>query len=453
MRSHDSTVQIPTPRRILTFWLPLLATWQMMSVEGPFLAAVIARMAEAKYNLAAYGVAFSLALIIESPIIMMMTASTALVKGKLSYVRLRNFTAVLNIGITVLMVVLVLPPVFRVVTEDLMKLPTEVARITHTATALLLPWPAAIGFRRFYQGLLIRSNLTRRVAWGTMIRLVAMSATALLLALSTSLPGAVVATAALSVGVVFEAVASRFMVHGTIRMLRDSDEDTSDVPEYPGIVRFYYPLALTSILALGVHPMVAFFLGQSRMPLESLAVMPVINSLVFIFRSFGLSYQEVAVSQLGSKLRHYLPVRNFALGLSLAAAAGLALVAFTPVAHLWFRQLSGLNEDLALFALLPTQLLVIMPATSVLLSFQRAILVVSKRTGTMTTATIVEVVLILIVLYTAIVHFDAIGAIAASIALLTGRMGANLFLLGPVNRARIAAAAQNEQTARTPEAA
>jgi progressive ankylosis protein len=451
MRSLDSAVQIPTPRRILTFWLPLLATWQMMSIEGPFLAAIIARLADAKFNLAAYGVAFSLALIIESPIIMMMTASTALVKGKLSYLRLRNFTAVLNIGITLLMLLLVLPPVFTFVSEDLMKLPTEVARITHTATALLLPWPAAIGFRRFYQGLLIRYNMTRRVAWGTMIRLLAMTATALVLAIASPLPGAVVATAALSVGVVLEAVASRFMVHGTIASLLEDGRAESGVPTYPDIYRFYYPLALTSILALGVHPMVAFFLGQSRMPLESLAVMPVINSLVFIFRSFGLSYQEVAVSQLGPGLRHYAPVRNFAFWLGLAAVAGLSIVAFTPIAHLWFRQLSGLGEDLALFALLPTQLLVIMPGTSVLLSLQRSILVVSKRTSTMTTATVVEVVLILAVLYAAIVHFEAIGAIAASIALLTGRIGANLFLLGPVRKARAAVREQTPDTAKQPE--
>ena len=72
---------IPTYRGILVFWLPLLATWLMMSVEGPFLAAIIARLADPKYNLAAYGVAFSFALIIEAPIIMIMSASTALARS------------------------------------------------------------------------------------------------------------------------------------------------------------------------------------------------------------------------------------------------------------------------------------------------------------------------------------------------------------------------------------
>ena len=51
----------------------MAATWLMMSVEGPFLAAVIARLPLPKFNLAAYGVAFSFALIVEAPIIMLMS--------------------------------------------------------------------------------------------------------------------------------------------------------------------------------------------------------------------------------------------------------------------------------------------------------------------------------------------------------------------------------------------
>ena len=59
-------------RTILVFWFPLAATWLMMSAEGPYVAAIIARMPDAAYNLAAYGVAFSFAFMAEAPIIMMM---------------------------------------------------------------------------------------------------------------------------------------------------------------------------------------------------------------------------------------------------------------------------------------------------------------------------------------------------------------------------------------------
>ncbi len=430
-----STHSSVTTRSLFIFWLPMLATWLMMSIEGPFLAAIIARLVDPKYNLAAYGVAFSLALMIESPIIMMMSASTALVKDSTSYRRLRNFTLMLNGGITLLMIILVLPPVFSFLAEDLIGLPKEVAGLTHLATALLLPWPGAIGFRRFYQGLLISHNLTRRVAYGTIIRLVTMSGTALLTAVFTDLPGAAVGAVAVSVGVSIEALASRLMVHGTMRRLLQGADDPAPPMSYRSIFTFYYPLAMTSMLALGVHPMITFFLGQSRMPLESLAVMPVINSLVFLFRSIGLSYQEVAIARFGRQMENFPVVRNFAVGLGVAAIAGLACITMTPMANIWFLDLSGLSPQLADFAILPAQIMVLIPATSVLLSFQRSVLVSTKRTGPVTLATMLEVGFIIITLAIAIMVFDAVGAIAAAIAMLTGRLVANAWLAPPMLRA------------------
>ena len=74
-----------TYRRIFRLWVPLAATWLMMSVEGPFLAAVIARLPEPTFNLAAYGVAFAFALIVEAPIIMILSAATALVRDYESF--------------------------------------------------------------------------------------------------------------------------------------------------------------------------------------------------------------------------------------------------------------------------------------------------------------------------------------------------------------------------------
>jgi hypothetical protein len=431
--SQDNS--IPTYRGILVFWLPLLATWLMMSVEGPFLAAVIARLADPKYNLAAYGVAFSFALIVEAPIIMMMSASTALVSNRASYLKLRNFTTLLNGGITVVMIILVLPPVFPMLAEGLIGLPPEVSKLTHLATALLLPWPGAIGFRRFYQGLLIRNNLTRRVAYGTIVRLAGMGGSALLLYLLTGLPGAAVGGISLSVGVTLEALASRVMAHATIHQQLANDDGSDEAMSYRSIFHFYYPLALTSIMALGVHPMITFFLGQSRMALESLAVMPVINSLVFIFRSFGLSYQEVAIAKYGKDFRGYEPVRNFAVGLGVAAMTGLALIAFTPMAGFWFITLSGLPADLAEFARLPVQLLVLIPAASVLLSYQRSTLVAAKRTGPITLASGLEIGTIVFMLIIGIALFDLVGAVAASIALFVGRLVANGWLWRPVARA------------------
>ena len=422
-------------RRIFLFWLPLAATWLMMSVEGPFLTAIIARLASPEYNLAAFGVAFSFALLAEAPVIMMMSAATALVNDRASYLRLRTFTHALNAAVTLAIGFLLLPPVFGFVARTLMGLPEEVAGRTWLALLVLLPWPGAIGFRRFFQGVLIRHGQTRRVAYGTIVRLAAMSAAALLLVRLTALQGAVIGAAALSAGVIAEAFASRIMADRAVRaLMADVDGNGGESLGYGEIVRFYIPLALTTLLALGVHPLVTFFVGHGRFALESLAVLPVVNSLVFVFRSLGLAYQEVGIALMGDHDENYLPLRRFAWSLGIFVVAGLGLIALTPLGRIWFELISGLSPELAQFALIPSRILVLIPGLAVLLSFQRAVLVHAKRTMPVTMATIIEVVGIVSVLSLGVFVLDAVGIVAAAFALLLGRIGANLYLLPILRR-------------------
>ena len=78
----------------------------MMAAEGPFLAAIIARLPDPEFNLGAYGVAFALAILIEAPVIMLMSAATSLVKDRVSYLKLRNFSRGLIVGTTLLLLTL-----------------------------------------------------------------------------------------------------------------------------------------------------------------------------------------------------------------------------------------------------------------------------------------------------------------------------------------------------------
>ena len=280
-RLSDSPPGSPTSYgRIFRLWLPMAGTWLFMSVEAPFLAAVIARLAEPKPNLAAFGVAFAVAILIEAPVIMMLSASTALVEGPVSFRRLYRFTQVLNAAITVVMLGLLLTPAWRWIAAEGIGLPPDVVELTQVALLLLLPWPGAIGYRRFYQGLLIRHGLTRRVAYGTVVRLSTMSVTSLTLFTATDLPGAWVAAAGLSAGVCTEAVAARIMTVRIARKILNGHPEGTDELTYRRIVDFYTPLALTSTISLAIHPLISFFMGHARYPLESLAVLPVVNGAV-----------------------------------------------------------------------------------------------------------------------------------------------------------------------------
>ena len=420
-------------RRIFLYWVPMFGTWLIMAAEAPFVAAVIARMADPKENLAAFGVAYAVAILVESPVIMILSASTAMVRGGESYRRLLRFTWALNACLTTAMLLLVLTPAWTVLATRTIGLPEPIADLSRVGLMMMTLWPAAIGYRRFFQGLLIRARKTRRVAYGTLVRLVTMAATSVGLMSYSELPGAWVGTAAIGLGVVTEAAACRFMARHEVRRLL-SRTDESSPPGYHAIASFYWPLALTSMISLAAHPIVTFALGRGRFPLESLAVLPVVNSLTFVFRSVGLAYQEVAIALLGHDDPDQATVLRFARLLGFGATAAMSLIAFTPLAWIWFHDVSGLTPELTRFAIVPTRILSVLPALSVLLSMQRAILVHGRRTGPITRATMIELTGILVALILLIGGLDMIGAIAAAIAFLAGRIGGNLALVVPCQR-------------------
>ena len=403
----------------------------MMAAEGPFLAAIIARLPSPEFNLGAYGVAFALAILIEAPVIMLMSAATSLVKDRISYLKMRNFSRGLILGTTLLLLIVLVPGVYRWLTETLLQLPTEVADLTYGALWFFLPWPSAIGYRRFLQGVLIRAGKTRLVAMGTLIRLFAMTVAALLGYLLLDIPGAWIGGLALGTGVTVEAIAARFMAAETVRELLAEETDsgyTGRTVTYRAIATFYLPLALTSMIGLTIQPLLTFFMGRSVAPVESLAVYPVVHSLSFFFRSMGFAYQDAAIALIGERFEHYRELRRFCFTLGAVATAGLALVAFTPLFQLWFITLSGLTPELTSFALIPARIIVPLPFLSVLLSFQRAILVEGRRTQHITWASVIEVTAVAVLFLALGFGFEVVGATAAFTAFLGGRLLSTVYL-------------------------
>lgn len=465
-------------RGIFAFWAPLAATWVMMAVEGPYLAAVVARLPEPTLGLAAYGVAIAMAVLVEAPVIMLLSASTALVEDAVSYRRLRTFAHGLNAFATLLLLVVLVPSVHRGLMVGLLGLPEDLAGLTYGALWCFLPWPAAIGYRRFWQGVLIRAGRTRLVAGGTVVRLVAMSAAALALAISTDLPGASVGASALSVGVLTEAAAARWMARGAIRALLDPTDraasppaaapisgDPHDIaeigragvstatpppepapserdaaPSYSDIGSFYVPLALTSLVGIAIQPMLTFFMGRAAFPVESLAVFPVVSSLGFLFRSVGLSFQDAVIALLGRRDEGYAEIRRFAIGLGAALSGILGLIAFTPLSHLWFVHVSGLTPELAEFAIPAARVLTPVPFFGVLLSLQRGVLIRNRTTGPIIIATAAEVGTVAAVFVVVGWGLGWVGATAAFTGFFFGRLCANVYLTPKVRASRAEAA-------------
>lgn len=426
----DDDAPAPGQRAIFRFWLPLAATWLMMATEGPFVAALVARLPEPKVNLAAFGVALALAFVAEAPIMMLLAATTALARDRESLARMGRFSLLMNGGVTAVMVLIVLPPVFHLLAASVLALPPEVAERAQVAVAVFLPWPAAIGFRRFQQGILIGAGRTRLVAYGTVVRLSTMAATGTILFLHGAVDGAVLGAAALSSGVVVEAAVSWAWARTDRRRLKAlSPAVPGEVPTLAEIQRFYWPLAVTPLMNMASQPLVTFFVGRGVLPIESLAVLPVVNSFAFLFRCPALAYQEVVIALGRGSDAALRPLRRFATLLGSLSSLAMATVVLTPAAGFWFATMTGVGPELLPLARESAAVLVLMPLAAAMVVWMHARLVLARTTRLITWGTVVELAVIGATLYAGIRFSSVPAAIVAMAAVLAGRWAGALFLI------------------------
>ena len=193
-------------RQVLVAWAPLAASWLLMGLELSAVGAVMARLPDPTVSLAAYGgVVFPIALIIESPIIMLLAASTALAVDAVSYRVIWRFMLVVAGALTALHALIAFTPLFDVVAMNMLGVPEALREPARWGMQLMLPWTFSIASRRTHQGLLIRFGRSKAVTLGTVVRLASNITVLSAGYLYGQLPGIVVGCAGVACGVSAEA--------------------------------------------------------------------------------------------------------------------------------------------------------------------------------------------------------------------------------------------------------
>jgi hypothetical protein len=365
-------------------WAPLAGSWLLMGLELPVVSAVMARLPYATVSLAAYGgVVFPLSLLVEAPILMLLTASTALSRDALSYAVVRRFMFTAAGLLTAIHAVIAFTPLFDFVATTIIAIPEPVREPARLGLRIMLPWTLSIAYRRTQQGVLIRFDHGRAVTWGTLVRLGTLMT---MLALGSWIgrwPGIVVGTCAVACGVLSEAVFAGVAVRPVLRGPLAAAPAVEPPLTMRAFVRFYAPLGLTPLLNFITMPLASA--AMSRMPnaLESLAAWPVLSGGTFTVRSLGFAYNEVMVALLDRR-RAVPALRRFAWGLAAVASALLVAGAATPLGLWWFARGSALPEVLARMAWRSLWLVVPMGALSVWQSYHQSVLVHAHRTRAIT---------------------------------------------------------------------
>jgi hypothetical protein len=438
MSANSAAKEPLSQQRILLTWLPLAASWLLMALEMPYVNAALARLPNSVHMIAAFGLAASLSITIESPVISLLSTSTALARSRQNYLMLRRFTQHLMIATTILHILLGWSPLFDLVVRDWLGVPASLLASVQLGLKLMAVWSAAIAWRRFRQGILIRFGQSHFVGKGTLVRLLASAGTATLLAVFTNglatlgaFPSVAIGTLALSLGVVAEAIYAQLVSAPLVAEHFGAEQSKASHLSYRELVGFHWPLAASNLLFLFTQPLIAAALARSPEPEVALAAWPVLNGLFFISRSLEMALPEVVIAhhdEPGSQAA----LTRFSYIVGLVCTGLLALVAFTPLSDVYFRTLIGVDAELALIAERGARLGVLLPLAMAAVCLARGLLTSRRITRPQAYAMALELAVLAAVLVASVLlRWPSVPAAAAGLTL---SMSAEALYLGALAR-------------------
>ncbi len=394
-----------------------------MNIAQPVTAIAISRLPDPEVQLAAYGVTFDMGFLLESPIVMLLSASVALTRDRVTYMLLRRITVWLSAVVTGVFALVAFTPAYDLVVVRVIGVPVDVAAQARPALGLLLPWVGAVAWRRFHQGPMIMAGLTRLISVGTVIRLTTLCVVLAIGVWRPFLSGAMLGALALSASVIIEALVNTVWALPLVRTLPERSRGPVTIPS---ILRFCAPLAVTDVMRTLVRPVITSGISRALLPVASLAAWPVASNLVQLMGGAVMAFQELTVAVIDSRTT-YLTVRRFILATGLVVTALTALITLTPLLDMFLITIVRLPADLRPHVVVGTRLLIPMPLLYAVRNLLRGVLIQQRSTSSVQFAMTAYVVVMIAAIIVG-AHGQVTGVVLAALAGLGAQMAEVLVL-------------------------
>lgn len=305
-----------------------------MGLEGPISVRVISSIGRngpmEEVWTSAFNALLAISLFVESPVIDLLATSTTLTKGTRSYRVISRFALIMMAVCTVGHLLVIWPPLYQLIASDY---DPRVRDSLIIPMVVMIPWSAAIGWRRYKQGILIRFGETRVVGIGTFIRMGVMAITGFGLAAFTSHSGVLVAAISLIAAVVAEAVFIHLAAKGAIaRHLTQDDETDLSMAR---LAKFHLPLTVTTMMQLGSNFMITQALAQSFDHESSWPAFQVALALMWLQRAVLYALPEIVIT-LYSRPGAAKTLWRFAATISMAMSGLMLAMALTGLDKAFF---------------------------------------------------------------------------------------------------------------------
>jgi hypothetical protein len=166
--------------------------------------------------------------------------------------------------------------------------------------------------------------------------------------------------------------------------------------ELAGILRFYLPLATTSILMMVTHSLVSGAMARTLNPAVTLAAYSAAYAVGQVLESPCYAMQKMVLTFSRGK-RSFTTTALVVVKVLLVIAAVYILVAWSPLSVVVFKNLLGLSEAVLTHARVNLKVFLLWPVGSALRSIYQSKVVIGKRTYWLTVNMVIRVALMFVV--------------------------------------------------------
>jgi progressive ankylosis protein len=395
-------------RQFYILFAPLAFSGAFFPVARPVINAALARTDDPEMALAAYSVALSVSLPLVAPLFGMRQIVTALCVDRDMIRRLGRLVWCLGGAATVIVLLLAIPSVYILVTDQLLGIPQEIADLGPPAMLLLATSPLLLIGRGYYQGILVHYGEANPIGVGALGYLVGCSVVVFGAVLWLDLPGAVAAALALMAGnviyllIVWPPTRSLYRTHPP-KIVQRAEGFDPQKRSMRYILSLYHPLALSTMLTAGVEPVVQMAMAHTPQVTQSLAAYAVCVSIVWLARTNLWNTQQVVIAKVKGSTS-YAAAKRFVMSLGLGTTAIMSIGLLPAVGDAVFGDLIGLQGVVKEYARHGYAMLLIVPYLQGWRSLSYGTLVALGDTGGIRTAAILRIVVLVLALGTGVLH-------------------------------------------------
>ncbi|HHW08715.1 MAG TPA: hypothetical protein GXX29_01930 [Firmicutes bacterium] len=457
---------LPDMRRIAAFYIPLGFTSMLMAFTHWIINAGLARTSSPELALAGWAVGVSTSGLFEAPVVMLRSASLALVQDRSSQKRVfRAGLAIIAVaaGIPAL---LSLTPALGYIYQNLLGVKSTVALPAVQCVRLLSVMIIASGIRCLYQGVVIREQLTGYITLGMVLRLIVMSATAAGLVYLRPELGVIIGATTFTAGMTTEAIVavwggrtaasqrdSRLEVPVPAQTgaqdesqttTQDSAQATAQVAlsDSINLWAFLLPLLSTGMAATSSDALLNSGLARQGIPANVLPGYSLSFSLSWVIGAFLYGLHHVVLvfapkpkngindeeKNSGSTAGDEV-IKRFAVTVAAACAGVVALIGFTPAAPWLFTKLMGVPPHILPQAVFSLRCLTLFPFLLAWQELGMGRLVHIRRTKALLAGKIINMSLVTFLVWGPLRYLLlSLGSAGGATALMTGYFGEAFYL-------------------------